>query len=180
MRMVNGKKICIAGGIATGKSTTAKLISKKFGLKIISFSDILKEQYVLKFNTKPDRRCLQKYGNNLIQKLGYSGFFHWLIEKDKNFNTCETLIVEGFRRFEFYKIFKDNFKNSILLYHTCSSKTQIDRIMIRDNLKLENIKNILKHNSENSSELFLEHADLIINTDKNNNYWSFIKSFINK
>lgn len=145
-------KIAIAGGIASGKSTVASIISEKYSIPKISFSDVLKV-YCIKNGIEVNRTNLQNLGQSLIAKNGYSGFLDFIINESKDIiDWRKDVILEGFRHREVYKEFHKRFPDSKLIYCCCSRDEQVKRGIERENLTEEKIKSYLEHPVESDIE----------------------------
>lgn len=140
-------KIYVAGKIASGKSTLAKQIMRHTGFPQISFGNTLKE-YSQEQNLPQSREMLQSLGQDVLDEYGYSGFLKWIIDHSSSTDWNGPLIIDGFRHPLIYESALKVFPKSILLYCECDEATQIDRILVRDALTLEDIKKIISHKTE--------------------------------
>lgn len=141
------QKIFLAGGTCSGKSMLAERIAKLTGYQVTSFGSIVRE-YASKTGQSTIIRNLQYIGQELIDKLGYDGFLQWTIRQSPNVRWDQNLILDGVRHLEIYNCLNRMFPNNILIYCACNKETQLERLMNRDGLSINEAQNILSHNLE--------------------------------
>lgn len=140
-------KIYVAGRICSGKSTLAKRIAEHTNYPLISFGGILKN-HLAKSDLPVTRESLQRIGQELIDQLGYEGFLRWSIEHSPEIQWDSPLIVDGLRHGVIYDHLIERFPRSFLVYCACDPKTQLERLMARDQINEECAQRILSHETE--------------------------------
>ncbi len=146
----------IAGKIASGKTTTANILSKYVEKPYrMSLSDVLKdlligntELYDTKIqinwqNKSFERSNLIKFGKQIKQKYGDGILMKLAIEKGKNLEKqygYKTLIIDGVRSVGEVQILKQ--RGGILLYIEASPEIRFQRLKVRNDKKDKNIKTL--------------------------------------
>lgn len=166
-------KICIAGKIACGKSTIAKVIVFHAGFPKISFGDILRK-YSEEQNLLQTREALQELGQKILDQYGYDGFLKWAIDYSPDIDRSDSLIIDGVRHFAVYKRIIELFSETILIYCDCNVRTQIDRILLRDGIKKKEAIKIVSHPTEKYIQELKLYADIIYRSE------SDISAILNK
>lgn len=89
--------ICLSGGIASGKTTVAQALAKRFpNVAVRSFGDVVRQQ--ARGQEKAlDRAALQEVGLSLVQ-AGWQAFIGALLQNVSQ--SIDVLIVEGIRHVE--------------------------------------------------------------------------------
>jgi len=179
------KLIGITGGIATGKSTVAKLIRNN-GYPVID-ADLIGHKVLEKRNIK--RRVIKEFGDVLNsngeidrKKLGalvfenhknisiLNGILHpemvkMILEKSEELGRSnEEVFVEAAVLFEM-KL--DRYTDFVIITD-CPDEIKIERLMKRDHLSFEESKKRVA--LQLSREEFLKRADWVIDTSKNIKY----------
>lgn len=140
-------KIYVTGKICSGKSTLAQKIAEHTGYPLISFGGILK-CHLLKNDLSVTRESLQRIGHELIDQLGHEGFLQWSIKHSPQIGWNSPLIVDGLRHGAIYSCLVEMFPCGILIYCLCDPKTQLVRLMARDQVSEEEARSILSHETE--------------------------------
>lgn len=153
-------KIYVAGKICSGKSTLAKRIAEHMGYPLISFGGILKN-HLVKSDLPITREGLQRIGQELIDQLGYEGFVQWLIEHSSEIQWDGPFIVDGLRHGVIYNHLVDKFPRSFLVYCVCDPKTQLARLMARDQINGKEARRILSHETEQYVSELESQANLV-------------------
>ena len=137
-------KILVAGGTCSGKSTLAHRIAVHTSYSAISFGGILRN-YALKTNLPLTVESLQNLGQELISKLGYDRFLQWIISHSSSVSWDESLVLDGVRHIAMYESLKKAFPPNFLVYCACNKETQLERMINRDMVSIEDAKRILSH-----------------------------------
>ena len=161
--------IGIGGRIASGKTTTAKIIEDrlKFNVMRMSLSDVLKdllsgntEHYKTKIDIEwedkePNRENLIEFGKKLKQKYGDGILMRLALEKAIS-SGFGVVIIDGVRTLcEAQYILRPNVGVNIkgkLLYITAPSKVRYERLKKRSALKDENITSYNKFREVDNEE----------------------------
>lgn len=179
------KLIGITGGIATGKSTVAKMIRRK-GYPVID-ADLIGHEVLEKRNIK--RRVIKKFGDVLDRngKIDRKKLGALVFENHKNISILndilhpemvkmilemseelgrsnEEVFVEAAVLFEM-KL--DRYTNFVIITD-CPDEVKIERLMKRDHLNFEESKKRVAF--QLPREEFLKRADWVIDTSKNIKY----------
>lgn len=150
--------IGLTGGIACGKSTVARVISKKFNIPVINADTLVKKAYekneVITF-------LKEKCPQSLIDgKVNFSILREWVFSKDDNRSLIESAIYKHLPTLfknETSKLDSDiiiydvpllfekglNSKVDLVICVSCDEATQIERIINRDNCSKEVAKKII-------------------------------------
>ena len=156
-------KICVAGKICSGKSTLVRAISSHIDFPIISFGGILRD-YSLDNGLSIARKDLQEFGQNLIDQLGFEGFLRWSMSHSV-ISWDNSIIIDGLRHREIYWHILQMFPQTFLVYCGCDLKTQISRLMTRDDMGELEAERIILHKTEMGVEELRAEAQLIFQPD---------------
>ena len=173
-------KILVAGGTCSGKSTLTLRIAERTGYPVTSFGSILRK-YAYESNLPLAVESLQRIGQEFIDKLGYDGFLQWTIEHTFHINWDNTLIIDGIRHIAMYESIARIFPTNVLIYCFCDKQTQIERLMNRDSILMEEAECIIAH----PLEQFVSGLEYVSNLlfrpgDSTENFLTQLEVFIEK
>lgn len=180
------KVIAVTGGIASGKSTVAKIFNQKYNIPIIDTDliagDLLSQKEIInqisnKFgNTVLDKKMLNKKKlrelifNNKENKKWLEDLLHPLINNELR---CRINALKAENKYKFCLALiplinreyleKNDFIDKVLVVD-CDEKQQLKRAMTRDNQSKEQIEKIIKNQITRAERIEL--ADYVI---ENNN-----------
>ena len=171
--MKQNKKIAITGGIGSGKSAVSQILASK-GYFVLDCDVITKQLYQKEqtikainqnfgcefvFDGKVDTKKLGAYvfaDEKRVQKLNQ--VMHPLI-----FDELDRQIVESGQKVVFVQIpllfetgMQNNFDDIWLV--TANEQTRIKRVIVRDNLDVEQIKNRIKNQMDDEKKSQLVHT----------------------
>ena len=185
--MKQNKKIAITGGIGSGKSAVSQILASK-GYFVLDCDQITKQLYQKQQTTDA---ISQNFGSEFVidgkvdtKKLGVYVFadekrvqklnqvMHPLI-----FNELDRQIEESGQNVVFVQIpllfetgMQNNFDDIWLV--TANEQTRINRVVVRDNLDVEQIKNRIKNQMDDEKKSQLVHT--IIKNDGTIEELSFV------
>lgn len=172
--------IGLTGGIGSGKSTVTRLFVKK-GAPIIDADDIAHEivqrgqpaldsiadefgDHFLKTNGELDRDKLRLHiYNHPTDKKRLENLLHPLIFREMQRQLSTVNFPYGILSVPL--LFETGFQRHVqrVVVIDCPEEVQIERVKIRDNLPINDIKKIMS--TQCSRSFRLEHADDVINND---------------
>lgn len=120
--------LLLSGEIASGKSTLAKRLEKKFGFKVLKTREVLRELAMKKLAGKiPERDFLQKYG----EELDKSGDGKWVLEAFKNAFSAVTnegnlYLVDSIRIAKQIEHFRAAYSYSVYHIHLVASPKSLE------------------------------------------------------
>jgi len=156
-------KICISGKIAAGKTTLAQTLSRHFRIQVVSFGKIMREN-LRKGGTEPTREALHEKSRQIVACVGNYGAMDWFVANSPEINWKGNLIVEGCRHPETFQRMKELFGSCLLIHCSCSKAVQIQRIMDRDGLSLEQTLDVISSPTEEDLDHeFITIADVMHN-----------------
>lgn len=122
--------ICIAGGIASGKTTLAETLQASLSnAKSLAFGDFVRQQALAR-DLEPSRRTLQEVGLDLIAN-GWPAFVGGLLSNLTN--DPPILIVEGIRHKAAVRVLKEQLpdRQALLVYVFASAEVRRQRMAER-------------------------------------------------
>lgn len=155
-------KICIAGAIASGKTTVCDTITGELSCGKFSFSAVLKE-HLLRVGVSPNRENLQNLGESLIKEKGAEGFMKWIVDNAPVNVDKSSVLIDGFRHPKIFSAFKKMYPQATLVFCDCSLDEQIRRITSRDNISEEQAKSIISHPVEKEVSMLKQFSDIVFN-----------------
>ena len=87
--------IGIAGPIASGKSTLARALVKKFSLKLIGFGEFVRHEAKARGMDATNRRVLQELGQSLVDE-DVAAFVHSVFAR-ADFRPADGVVMDGIR-----------------------------------------------------------------------------------
>ena len=173
-------KILIAGGTCSGKSTLTLRIAEHTGYPITSFGSILRK-YAYENNLPLTVESLQKIGQEFIDKLGYDGFLQWTMEHSPQIQWNGALVVDGIRHVAMHESITRMFPINVLVYCVCDKQIQLERLINRDSISLEDAERIVSHPLEQFVSEFEHIAHLLFRSgDSTENFLAQLQVLIEK
>ncbi len=157
-------RLCLAGGIASGKSILAGAIADRICYPSMSFGGALRR--ISDRNGWPsDRGSLQALGQSRIEELGYPRFLDWIVGQ-AGYDWSAPLIVDGVRHGEIYRLIADQFHPAMLVFMECSPELQLSRLVRRDGLSEAQARRVLAHETEMHLPELMTMSTLIVRADQ--------------
>jgi cytidylate kinase len=154
------KSIIIIGAISSGKSTVAKYISERYGIKIASFGGYLND-YSLRNNLPNDRKSLQDLGDEFIKSqpekflldvISFSG------------SDTESLIFEGVRHLVIFDLINAHSAQSLSIFIDAPYDVRKERYLLR-NKDIDSSKSSKEFDLRNLHSVEMEVPSLRNNCD---------------
>ena len=123
------KVIVICGGICSGKTYIANLISKRIEHPVASFGKYLKN-YCEKNNLPTDRKTLQDIGEKFVDTIPQK-FLNDVI--DHFIGDSDTIIIEGVRHISIFELINSLTETKTSIFIEADHQTRYDRYCIRIN-----------------------------------------------
>jgi dephospho-CoA kinase len=120
----------IVGPIGSGKDTAADYIAEKYGYRIFSFRDVVREE-TEKGGIEPNRENMQKVGRELRDREGENVFSKIILKKIITSN-CEKALVKELRTAGDIKTISDQFRGSMkIIKVTATVQARFERMRTR-------------------------------------------------
>lgn len=167
--MANKKIILgIAGEIASGKDTVARLLKEKYGAETIMFSTILRD-ILDRLYLEQNRENLARLSMHLRKAFGEDTFSRVILKDAEKFD-AEIIVVDGVRRLADIIHF-ESMGNFYFAYIEASAEKRHERIVERGQNTDDSTKTVLQLEKDQHLEAeaqvrdLKERAEFVINND---------------
>lgn len=159
------KLITISGGICSGKTYTANLISKKKNYPVASFGGYLKH-YCINNNLPIDRKSLQDIGEKFVQASPQQ-FLNDVI--NYYVGNSDSIIVEGVRHISIFELINVLADTKIAIYVEADLQTRYNRYCnrLRDSDDFKTFEQFMlqeRHPVELETQSLKSKCDIIIDS----------------
>jgi len=173
-----GMVVGLSGGIASGKTTTARFLEKEHKFVYLRYSLLMKQ--LLEEQAQPvNDATLLAIGQKLEEELGGHGVSNLLM---RDYDSSKNYVIDGLRHISDYEYFRARFEDEFfLLYLDIPEQVRMERFMNRGGERDVSKKTFLersRHIMEHEVPLLRHKASVVVSNDTSFSLETQISSLI--